>query len=352
MNSRNNIVSRDSIANFYKLHHNKGKSYTYNHFKMSNYGKTQIYAIMKRFDETGGDVTRKSGSGRPSKLTSQQKSQIKRSVNHSAGNSQRKLASKYGVTHRTIGNALKNMGVKPRKRVRAPAKSQAQIQRQADRLVLACGDGSWANSDDPRDIILDDESYFPLNGAQMPGNNIYYTSNPSETPDEIKFRRENKFPEKVMIWAVISSKGIGKIHVFEKRQSMDGELYQEKCLSKVIKFVDDNYESRDDVVFWPDLATCHYTAANLTFMEEAGIYTVPKNLNPPNAPQIRPIENYWGALKQKVYAKNWSAKNREQLIRKIKKCVSELDSGFYVQMFQNLREKINSANENGLDSLL
>ena len=75
-------------------------------------------------------------------------------------------------------------------------------------------------------------------------------------------------------------------------------------------------------------------------------------MNPPNAPQIRPIEMYWGALKQTVYAKNWSAKNREQLIRKIKKCVSELDSGFYVQMFQNLREKINSANENGLDSLL
>ena len=42
-------------------------------------------------------------------------------------------------------------------------------------------------------------------------------------------------------------------------------------------------------------------------------YTVPKNLNPPNAPQIRPIEMYWGALKQKVYAKNWSAKNRDQL---------------------------------------
>ena len=41
-------------------------------------------------------------------------------------------------------------------------------------------------------------------------------------------------------------------------------------------------------------------------------YTVPKNLNPPNAPQIRPIEMYWGALKQKVYAKNWSAKNRDQ----------------------------------------
>ena len=87
-------------------------------------------------------------------------------------------------------------------------------------------------------------------------------------------------------------------------------------------------------------------------MENAGIYTVPKSLNPPNAPQICPIENFWGALKQKVYQGNWTAKNKEQLIRKIKKSVQELDPNIYVRMFQNLRLKINQAKENGLDLLL
>ena len=87
-------------------------------------------------------------------------------------------------------------------------------------------------------------------------------------------------------------------------------------------------------------------------MEASGIYTVPKNLNPPNAPQIRPIEMYWGALKQRVYAKNWTANDRDQLIRKIKKCAKEMESQIYVRMFEKLRERINSAMENGLDSLL
>ena len=38
------------------------------------------------------------------------------------------------------------------------------------------------------------------------------------------------------------------------------------------------------------------------------IQYVMKDINPPNAPQIRPIENYWSIFKQKVYENNWSAK--------------------------------------------
>ena len=36
--------------------------------------------------------------------------------------------------------------------------------------------------------------------------------------------------------------------------------------------------------------------------------------NPPNAPQIPPIEKFWGMLKMKVYEGNWTAQNHDQLI--------------------------------------
>ena len=55
---------------------------------------------------------------------------------------------------------------------------------------------------------------------------------------------------------------------------------------------------------------------------------------------------YWGALKQKVYAKNWSAKNRDQLTDQKNQ---EMDSQIYVRMFENLHLRINLAKENGLD---
>jgi len=57
---------------------------------------------------------------------------------------------------------------------------------------------------------------------------------------------------------------------------------------------------------------------NLAFLRENSIAYVEKEENPPSAPQIRPIENYWGILKMKVYEGNWSAKDREALIRRIR----------------------------------
>ena len=79
---------------------------------------------------------------------------------------------------------------------------------------------------------------------------------------------------------------------------------------------------------------------------------ITKELNPPNAPQIRPIENYWSALKQKVYENNWSAKNREQLIRKIKLSAKKIDSSTYQNLFVNLKSKMRRAVKNGLESLI
>ena len=46
----------------------------------------------------------------------------------------------------------------------------------------------------------------------------------------------------------------------------------------------------------------------MEFLRDNGIAFVEKIDNPPKAPQIRPIENYWGFLKMKVYEGNWKAK--------------------------------------------
>ena len=44
---------------------------------------------------------------------------------------------------------------------------------------------------------------------------------------------------------------------------------------------------------------------------------VPKEINPPNVSQARPIENFWDCLAQKVYEGNWETKMEQQLIRRI-----------------------------------
>ena len=71
----------DLIALFYKLHHEKGKSYTFIHFKNSGLSKAGIYKIMQRFDE-GRNVDRKAGSGRPKRLSKKEKGRLIKDVNH------------------------------------------------------------------------------------------------------------------------------------------------------------------------------------------------------------------------------------------------------------------------------
>ncbi len=44
---------------------------------------------------------------------------------------------------------------------------------------------------------------------------------------------------------------------------------------------------------------------------------VPKDINPQNVPQARPIENFWGCLAQKIYEGGWEAETQQQLINEL-----------------------------------
>ena len=87
-------------------------------------------------------------------------------------------------------------------------------------------------------------------------------------------------------------------------------------------------------------------------MTAQDIQYITRNVNPPNAAVIYPIEMYWSILKKKVYEKNWSAKNCDQLIRKIKSCEKKIESSTYQNLFATLKTKMRRAVEGGLESLL
>ena len=54
----------------------------------------------------------------------------------------------------------------------------------------------------------------------------------------------------------------------------------------------------------------------------------------------------------KVYEGNWSAKNREALIRRIKMKQKEINQDIVIKMFEKLKQKVHNANQNGLTSLV
>ena len=73
-----------------------------------------------------------------------------------------------------------------------------------------------------------------------------------------------------------------------------GHLYKRILRETIASFhpPDSNY------IFWSDLTHCHYSKQALTWMDE-NVNIVPKENNPPNAPQERLIENCWSVWHKK-----------------------------------------------------
>ena len=102
-------------------------------------------------------------------------------------------------------------------------------------------------------------------------------------------------------------------------------MYRKQCLEdRLLPFIN-KYHSDGNYVFWPDLSTSHYANMVQKYLKDKNVQFEPKNINPANVPKVRAIKDFWGLLKAKVYEKNWSAKNINQLQKKIQSCLSKMD---------------------------
>ena len=71
----------------------------------------------------------------------------------------------------------------------------------------------------------------------------------------------------------------------------------------------DVYINDTPVLFWPDLASCHYAKKTLAWYEANDVPYVPKIANPPNCPELRPIETFWALCKRNLKKMNKPAKD-------------------------------------------
>ncbi|KAJ8950222.1 hypothetical protein NQ318_006196 [Aromia moschata] len=156
---------------------------------------------------------------------------------------------------------------------------------------------------DGKSIILDDEKYFTLANSEMKGNDGIYTNNLEECPDNVKFKTKAKFADKILVWCAISNRGISRPFVGRVRgEALNSQGYIESCLSKLLQIVQEHH-AEDDIMFWPDLASCRYSRDTQNWLRQHRIPFVPKNANPPNLPQTRPIEDFWALLSWKLSIK-------------------------------------------------
>ena len=72
------------------------------------------------------------------------------------------------------------------------------------------------------------------------------------------------------------------------RGTISSQNYIKECLEKrLLPFIRSHNISS---IFWPDLAPAHYSNLTMTWYRDNNIKIVPKDMNPPNCPELRPIE--------------------------------------------------------------
>lgn len=132
---------------------------------------------------------------------------------------------------------------------------------------------------------------------QLPGHKFYIARIRGRVLPKWKYICVDKFAKKALIWQGICSCG-EKTRPFVTSSMMTSDIYVKECLTKrVLPFIQ---QHRGPLMFWPDLASCHYSKKTVEWYQTNQVDFVPKHMNPPNCPQFRPIERYWAIVKAKL----------------------------------------------------
>ena len=117
----------------------------------------------------------------------------------------------------------------------------------------------------------------------------YYINDKSTSPDSIRFDEKEKFPIKVLVWIAISERGMSK-PLFRRSKSVviNSNILIDEILNKRLLPLIQKYHRNFDYVFWPDLASVHYSIDCITWLNENVNY-IAKDTNPLNIPQARQI---------------------------------------------------------------
>ncbi len=174
-----------------------------------------------------------------------------------------------------------------RKRATKPLLNQRQCQKH---LTWAVEKKNWTVAQWSK-VLFSDESNFCISfGNQVP--RVWRKSGEAQNP--CCFKSSVKFPQSVMIWAAMSSAGVGPLCFL--KSTVNAAICQEILEHFMLPSADKLYGDAD-FIFQQDLAPAHTAKGTKSWFNDHGVTVLDW---PANSPDLNPIENLWGIVKRKM----------------------------------------------------
>ncbi len=140
-------------------------------------------------------------------------------------------------------------------------------------------------------VLFSDESKFSISFGNQ-GPRVWKKSGEAQNPCCLK--SSVKFLKSVMIWAAMSSAGVGTLCFL--KSTVNAAIYQEILEHFMLPSADKLYGDAD-FIFQQDLAPAHTAKGTKSWFNDHGVTVLDW---PANSPDLNPIENLWGIVKRKM----------------------------------------------------
>ncbi len=174
-----------------------------------------------------------------------------------------------------------------RKKATKPLLNQRQRQKH---LTWAVEKNNWTVALWSK-VLFSDESKFCISFGNQ-GPRVWRKSGEAQNPCCLK--SSVKFPQSVMIWAAMSSAGVGPLCFL--KSTVSAAIYQEILEHFMLPSADKLYGNAD-FIFQQDLAPAHTAKGTKSWFNDHGVTVVDW---PANLPDLNPIEYLWGIVKRKM----------------------------------------------------
>ncbi len=149
------------------------------------------------------------------------------------------------------------------------------------------------HQESPRSDVFRKRATKPLlNQIGNQGPRVWRKSGEAQIPCCLK--SSVKFPQSVMIWAAMSSAGVGPLCFL--KSTVNAAIFQEILENFMLPSADKLYGDAD-FIFQQDLAPAHTAKGTKSWFNDHAVTVLDW---PANSPDLNPIENIWGIVKRKM----------------------------------------------------